>query len=140
MADGCVFCSLMSGDLPAQWVAQETDVVAFLPLPGSSLAPGHTLVVPRVHCVGVQDAAGDVLAAAMGMVRRVALAAQAALGASGVCVLNASGPGSGQSVAHLHFHVVPQWEDDPFLAWPEGRSGWVVEGDVAGALRGAFEG
>ncbi|GAA3636390.1 hypothetical protein GCM10022267_23630 [Lentzea roselyniae] len=73
------------------------------------------------------------------MVQRVARAMKAALGASGVCVLDASGPGSGQSVAHLHFHVVPHWEDDEYFAWPE-PSGRQLEGDLARALRDAVDG
>jgi histidine triad (HIT) family protein len=55
-----------------------------------------------------------------------------------VCVLNASGPGSGQSVAHLHFHVVPHWEDDEYFAWPE-PSHRRLEGDLAQALSDAVD-
>jgi len=52
----------------------------------------------------------------------VAGAMRTALDASGVNILNASGPGSEQSVPHLHFHVVPRWLDDGFSTWPTGRS------------------
>lgn len=55
MTTPCVFCDLMtSGE--ARWVARHEDAVAFLPLADALLAPGHTLVVPRTHCVGVLDA------------------------------------------------------------------------------------
>src|SRR5258705_13127369 len=98
-AMSCVFCELLvTGD--ARWVAREPDVVAFLPLPESVLAPGHTLVVPRRHCVGVLDADQETLAATAHLVKRVGLAMTRALDATGVVVLNASGPHSGQSVAH----------------------------------------
>lgn len=50
----CVFCDLLTaGD--ARWVAREDNAVAFLPLPESALAPGHTLVIPRRHCDGLRD-------------------------------------------------------------------------------------
>ncbi|MET9628709.1 HIT family protein [Lentzea sp. NPDC006480] len=134
----CVFCSIASGDLPAHWVARGPDAIAFLPLPASALAPGHTLVVPREHSTGVHDATPEAFTAAGLMIQRVARAMRTALGASGVCVLNASGPGSGQSVAHLHFHVVPHWEDDEYFAWPE-PSGRRLEGDLARALSDAAD-
>jgi histidine triad (HIT) family protein len=118
----CVFCELLrTGE--ARWVAQEPDAVAFLPLPADEFAPGHTLVVPRRHSVGVHDAdERDVVAVAV-LVRRVSRAMISALGATGVVVLNASGPNSGQTVAHLHVHVVPRWDDDEeTLPWLRQRS------------------
>ncbi len=121
VTDDCVFCDLMETGA-ARWVSRDGDAVAFLPLPDASLAPGHTLVVPREHCVGVLDASVDSLAATMRLVQRVSRAMSEALGATGVVVLNASGPYSGQSVAHLHFHVVPCWPDDKAEFWPTGRS------------------
>lgn len=117
----CPFCQLLSGEAPARWVAQEEDAVAFLPLPADALAPGHTLVAPREHVRGVQEAFPSGLSAAILLVQRVARAMKTAFGAEGVCVLNASGPGSGQTVNHLHFHVVPHWGDDEYYSWPEQR-------------------
>ena len=111
METDCVFCALIESD-DAFWVAQDEDAVAFLPLPKGALAPGHTLVIPREHCVGVLDASPEALTATMILIQRVGKAMQSGIGADGVVVLNASGPHSGQSVDHLHFHVVPCWEDD----------------------------
>jgi histidine triad (HIT) family protein len=117
----CVFCELMTTG-EARWVAQCDDAVAFLPLPDGALAPGHTLVVPREHCVGVLDATPAALTATMELVQRVSRAMTDSLGATGVVLLNASGPHSGQSVDHLHFHVVPCWPDDGADFWPSSRS------------------
>lgn len=113
----CVFCDLLTtGD--ARWVAREDHAVAFLPLPEGALAPGHTLVIPRRHYDGLLDVPAHDLAETMGLVQRVGKATVTALGAEGVVVLNASGPESGRSVAHLHFHVVPCWADDQATFWP----------------------
>ena len=141
-ADGppCVFCDLIAQDA-GRWVTKEKGAVAFLPLPDTSIASGHTLVVPRAHChIGVLDADPGDLAVTMDLVQRVSQAMIAHLGASGVCVLNASGPNSGESVDHLHFHVVPRYPSDgeECLPWPTGRSHHQVDGDPAILLAGAF--
>jgi histidine triad (HIT) family protein len=124
----CAFCELMDSG-SARWVAREPAVVAFLPLPGAELAPGHTLVVPRRHATSILDADESDVAEAAALVRRVSRAMIAALDATGVVVLNASGPGSGQTVPHLHFHVVPRWDDEEeTLPWLRQRSARMLRG------------
>ena len=104
----CAFWDLIAQDA-ARWVTKEKGAVAFFPLPDAALAPGHTLVVPRRHChAGVLDVEPDDLAVTRDRVQRVSEAMITHLGASGVCVFNASGPDSGRSLDHLHFHVVPR--------------------------------
>ena len=115
----CVFCRLISEDT-ARWIVREATACAFTPL--DPLAPGHTLVVPTAHHEGVFDTPPEVLAATTALVQRVAAAMRTGLDASGVNILSASGPGSEQSVPHLHFHVVPRWTDDGISTWPTGRS------------------
>jgi histidine triad (HIT) family protein len=132
----CVFCDLLVS-VEARWVAREADVVAFLPLPSGELAPGHTLVLPRAHHVGVLDTPTALLGTTMDMVQRVGRAMTEELGATGVVVLNASGPFSGQSVDHLHFHVVPCWPDDEATFWPADRSAHQIEGSLHSRLAGA---
>lgn len=134
----CVFCTLIeSGD--AVWVAQDDGAVAFLTLPGGALAPGHTLVVPRAHCVGVLDARPEAMTATMGLVQRVSVAMTKALGATGVVLLNASGPSSGQSVDHLHVHVVPRWPGDEATLWPSDRSSHAPIPDAGELLAAALQ-
>ena len=134
----CVFCRLLSGGEPVIWVARHEGAAALLPRPGGELAPGHTLVIPTEHAVGIQDVTQQSLSTTITLVSRVALAMEVAFGARGVNVLNASGPGSEQSVPHLHFHVVPRWDDDGFTTWPSERSCRELTGDVGAALAEAM--
>lgn len=127
----CVFCRLIADDT-AQWVAREEAACAFTPL--NPLAPGHTLVVPTRHYEGVFDTPPEVLSASMLLVQRVAAAMRTALDASGVNILSASGPGSEQSVPHLHVHVVPRWADDGISTWPTGQSRHGISGDPGARL------
>ncbi|MFF4006913.1 HIT family protein [Streptomyces sp. NPDC001717] len=127
----CVFCELIREDT-ASWVARGRVACAFAPL--DPLAPGHTLVVPTRHYAGVFDTPPAVLAEVTALVQRVAEASRTGLNASGVNVLSASGPGSEQSVPHLHFHVVPRWTDDGISTWPTGRSVHHFAGDPVARL------
>jgi histidine triad (HIT) family protein len=135
----CVFCELIRED-SATWVAVENQAVAFKPLPEDILAPGHTLVIPRSHREGLFGTTQSELAAVMDLVQRVAASMRTELGSTGTFLLQASGPDSGGTVAHLHFHVVPCWADDQASYWPEARSAHVVDGDPYAAIRAAFGG
>lgn len=131
----CIFCQIIAGDVPATVVYEDADVLGFFPLPEGRLAEGHVLVVPKRHSADLFDTDEHDLAAVMRGIRRVSDGIRAALGASGVNVLNASGPGSDQSVFHLHVHVVPRCGDDMLKTWPEGTSAHRITGDAATLLR-----
>ena len=140
MDDGCLFCTF-ARDEPdgVTWVEREEHAMAFRPLPESELAPGHTLVVPRAHSDGLLGANPVALNATMALAQRVGRAMRAALSATGVVVLQASGADSGRSIRHLHLHVVPCWDDDGVTFWPEGRSAHAVDGDPHALLADMFE-
>ncbi|MFB8030762.1 MULTISPECIES: HIT family protein [unclassified Streptomyces] len=132
----CVFCQLIH-EGTARRTAREAEVCAFTPL--NPLGPGHTLVVPTRHYADVFDVPSDVLNELMSLVQRVAAAMRTELDASGVNILSASGPGSEQSVPHLHFHVVPRWADDGISTWPTGRSRHHLTGDPGTRLADALD-
>jgi histidine triad (HIT) family protein len=136
--DDCVFCRLIGGREPATVVYEDDRVIAFYPLLEGRLADGHVLVVPKRHAVDLFDIEPAELDTVMRSVRRVAHGMRAALGATGVNVLNASGPNSDQSVFHFHFHVIPRWQGDGLWTWPEGRSAHRVDGDSAALMREHF--
>lgn len=137
--DPCPFCRIIAGEAPAAWVEREEHAVAFAPLPESLLAPGHTLVAPVEHTDDLWRAGPVALSATFALAQRVARAMRGALGATGTVLLQASGADAGQSVRHLHVHVVPCWPDDGTVHWPERRSAHVVEGDPYAALAAMFD-
>ena len=134
----CVFCDIATGAEPATIVFADAETMSFLPLPEGRLAAGHILVISKRHIADVFEARHEDLDATMHTVQRVSEALRASLGATGVNILNASGPNSDQSVFHLHFHVVPRWADDKLSTWPDGRSAHEVRDDYVALLREAL--
>jgi histidine triad (HIT) family protein len=104
----CTFCQIASGELPAQIVHRDDDVIAFLDR--APLLHGHVLVMPTRHVETLDDLPDDLLAPVFGAVRQTSIAVQKALRAEGSFV--ATNTRVSQSVSHLHIHVVPRNKGD----------------------------
>lgn len=105
MADECIFCRITRGELGTQFVAESDLNVAFRDL--APQAPTHVLVVPRAHIGSLQGAFpghSDVVADALALA--VDVARQEGVLQSGYRVITNDGPDGGQTVHHLHFHVL----------------------------------
>src|SRR5262249_11873572 len=116
----CVFCELLARRIPAAILYEDELAAVFLPR--HPLVPGHCLIVPRAHSADLFDISDEDAAAIMCVARRVARALRESLGCAGVNLLHASGVAAGQSVAHMHVHIVPRWPEDGIDAWPRGPS------------------
>ncbi|MEV4811192.1 HIT family protein [Micromonospora avicenniae] len=116
---GCVFCGIVAGEVPAFRVTDEPDGVAFLDT--RPVFKGHVLVVPRAHLVTLADLPAESLPGYFALVRRLAVAVEAGLGAGGTFV--AINNKVSQSVPHLHTHVVPRTKGDGLRGffWPRTR-------------------
>lgn len=111
----CIFCRIAAGSVPARVVHEDDDTVAFRDL--DPKAPTHVLVIPRRHIASVND----VTAADAEVMGRLFLTARAVAAADGIdgsgyrVVMN-TGAAAGQSVGHVHLHVL----GGRTLAWPPG--------------------
>jgi len=111
----CLFCKIVAGDIPATVVHDTDDVMAFRDL--NPVAPTHVLVIPKRHIVGADHIAaedGDVLAAMFVAAR--AVAAADGVDESGYRTVFNVGAHAGQTVPHLHLHVL----GGRGMSWPPG--------------------
>jgi histidine triad (HIT) family protein len=106
----CIFCRIVAGEVPAEEVAREPEVVAFLDV--QPLADGHVLVVPRAHVARVEDLAPAAADALFRAVVRLAGPVREALGAAGTTIGVNNGEATGQTIPHVHVHIVPRWPGD----------------------------
>jgi histidine triad (HIT) family protein len=112
----CVFCKIISGELPGQIVAEDERTVAFMDI--SPATRGHALVVPRVHVRDLLEIGPEDLTAVALAAQRLAVRARDRLDADGVNLLNSCGRAAWQTVFHFHIHVIPRYEGDPLrLPW-----------------------
>lgn len=110
MADDCIFCKIVAGELPAARIAEDERTLAFMDI--NPWTRGHALVIPKAHATDLGEIGADDLAAVAAMAKRIALRHKEVLGAEGVNLLNAFGAAAWQTVFHFHLHVIPRYEGD----------------------------
>ena len=106
----CIFCRILSGEIPAEIVAREGDVVAFLDV--QPLADGHVLVVPRAHQACIEDLEPAQADALFRAVAQLAGPVRDGVDAAGTTIGINNGAATGQTIPHVHVHIVPRWEND----------------------------
>jgi histidine triad (HIT) family protein len=109
--DTNIFARILRGEIPSTRVYEDDDIIAFMDvMPQGS---GHTLVVPRAPSRNLLDADPKTFGPLMAAVQKVARAVKQAFGADGVTIMQFNEPASGQTVYHLHIHVIPRFDGVP---------------------------
>ncbi|MGY6627516.1 MAG: HIT family protein [Oceanicaulis sp.] len=107
--DQNIFAKILRGDAPAVKVFEDDQVLAIMDVFPQS--EGHVLIIPKAQARNLLDLPAETASAAMERVQRLARAVEAALKPDGVMVAQFSGAPAGQTVFHVHFHVIPRWAD-----------------------------
>ena len=112
----CIFCKIVAGQIPCFKLLEDANTIAFMDI--NPVNPGHALAVAKGHWPTVDVIPPEVLAEVAQTAQKVAKAAFKVLKPHGVNLLQANGEGAGQSVPHLHIHVMPRVKgDDVNLNW-----------------------
>ena len=108
----CVFCKIINGEIPSFKIYETEDLVAFLDI--SQATKGHTLIVPKKHFENLLALDEETLKKISVAQKEVANILSKKLGTSAFNFVNNCGSVAGQSVMHVHFHVIPRYEGDDF--------------------------
>jgi len=111
----CIYCKIISGDLPAYKVYEDNQVLAFLDI--NPVSPGHTLIVPKIHLENCLQNTTAELAVVMKTMKKITPAILAAVGADSMNFTTNCGVASGQIIFHTHFHIIPRFAADEFKKW-----------------------
>lgn len=103
--DQNIFARILRNELPAIKVYEDDHVLAFMDI--MPQAEGHTLVIPKTPAVTLLDLPPEAAAYTIQIVQKIAKAIETALGAKGIVLMQLSGVSAGQTVPHVHFHLIP---------------------------------
>ena len=103
--DQNIFARILRGELPAIKIYEDDQVLAFMD--NMPQADGHALFIPKTPAVTLLDLPADVAANTIQIVQKIARAIETALEAKGIVLMQLSGEAAGQTVPHVHFHLIP---------------------------------
>ncbi|TFG82990.1 MAG: HIT family protein [Erysipelotrichales bacterium] len=109
----CIFCKIISKEIPSSILYEDKDTLAILDV--SQVTLGHTLILPKQHFDDFRHAPDETLAHCMSVVQRVADGLEAAFEPIGFNIISNCGEAAGQSVHHLHFHLIPRYDGNDGL-------------------------
>ncbi len=110
MKNDCIFCAIAAGEIPCFKVYEDELVLAYLDI--NPATRGHTLVIPKEHSAGMLDTPPERLQEIVVRVQKVAAHLKSVLGCDGFNVVQNNGLAAGQTVFHLHFHIIPRYGDN----------------------------
>ena len=107
MKNNCVFCAIAAGEIPSFKIYEDEFALAYLDI--NPFSRGHTLVIPKSHSSGLTDTSDETLAKLIGTVKKIAAHLKDVLPCDGFNILQNNGEAAGQTVMHIHFHIVPRY-------------------------------
>ena len=113
MVSDCIFCKIVSGDIPASTVYEDDHFLAFLDI--SQVTPGHTLVIPKKHARNLLEMTPDETADLFNVVSTVTKKVESATQPQGMNIISNMEEIAGQSVFHTHVHILPRYSQDDDL-------------------------
>ncbi|WP_018124322.1 HIT family protein [Desulfovibrio oxyclinae] len=117
MAQDCIFCRIAAGEIPSAKVYESETVLAFLDI--APVNAGHALVLPKAHYETLWDLPAELGEDLLRAVKSVADAVKVETGAQGLNLMQNNYEAAGQLVPHVHFHLIPRFDDDGLKLWPQ---------------------
>ncbi len=108
--DNCIFCKLANGQIPTNSIYEDDDFNVILDQ--EPAAKGHCIILPKTHAANLYELPDDYCSKIMGVAKKCACALKNTLHCDGINVLQNNGEAAGQTVFHLHVHVIPRYDND----------------------------
>lgn len=112
----CLFCQIIAGEIPSYKVYEDENIFVILDI--EPVNPGHILVLTKKHAATIEDVSEEDLTAVILGVKKMGGYLKEKLGYESYNIHQNNGLIAGQTVAHLHFHLIPRLESDGLKHWP----------------------
>lgn len=117
----CIFCKIIEGEIPSKTLYEDDDFKVIFDI--SPASRGHVIILPKYHAANIFELPEKVTADAFIMAKKIATVLKSVLNCDGVNILQNNGEAAGQTVFHLHIHVIPRYKDDNMgLTWKQGEA------------------
>ena len=108
--ENCIFCKILAGEIPSTVVYEDDDFRAILDV--NPAARGHVIILPKNHAANIFELPDEDASKIFVVAKKIATAIKKTYPCDGVNILQNNGEASGQTVFHLHVHVIPRFEGD----------------------------
>lgn len=109
MDQNCIFCKIIQGEIPSAKVYEDEEIYAFLDI--SQVTKGHTLIIPKKHVENIYETNEEIASSLFARVPKIANALKKAYQPAGINILNNNGKAAGQTVFHIHIHLIPRYDE-----------------------------
>lgn len=117
--ENCIFCKILAGEIPSTAVYEDDDFKAILDV--NPAARGHVIILPKNHAANIYELPDEDASKIMVVAKKIATAIKKAYHCDGVNILQNNGEAAGQTVFHLHVHVIPRFKGDTVnIGWKQG--------------------
>jgi len=117
--ENCIFCKILAGEIPSTAVYEDDDFKAILDV--NTAARGHVIILPKNHAANIYELPDEDASKIMVVAKKIATAIEKAYRCDGVNILQNNGEAAGQTVFHLHVHVIPRFKGDTVnIGWKQG--------------------
>ena len=118
----CIFCKIANGEFDSFTVYEDNDFRGIMDI--SPASRGHVIILPKKHAADIYELEDDIASKIYVVAKKIATAVKEVTGCDGVNVLQNNGEAAGQTVFHLHMHVIPRWNDDSIkITWEQTEVG-----------------
>lgn len=134
----CIFCKIAAGEIPSRTIYEDDDFRAILDI--SPASKGHAIILPKNHAANIYELPDEDASKIFVAAKKVAKAMKASMHCEGLNILQNNGELAGQTVFHLHVHVVPRYQEDKVMfSWEHGEPSEAELDETAEMIKKAME-